>query len=112
MVGIVGQWQDDRSRQRLLQSLAYDYARCERVVTNRIPDFFDTVLSAAEQRWVKDVVAKRTSEIKGQGIKLQYFAVVFSAIHDLQQRTIYLFLYLTQTGKKMQVEEYPFCQQG
>jgi len=111
LVEIIEQREDDTSRQRLVQSLAYDYARCERVITNRIPTFFDTVLAAEEQLWVKDVVQKRTEEIKGRGIKLQYFAVVFSAIHDLQQRTAYLFLYLTQAGEKMQVEEYIFCRQ-
>jgi len=110
LVKIVEQRDNNTSRQRLLESLAYDYARCERVITSRIPTFFDTDLSDEERLWVKDVVQKRIGEIKGQGIKLQYFAVVFSAIHDLKQRTAHLFLYLTQTGKKMQIEEYLFSQ--
>jgi anaerobic magnesium-protoporphyrin IX monomethyl ester cyclase len=59
---------------------------------------------------MKEVVQKRTDEIKGQGIKLQYFAAVFSTLHNAMERSVYLFLYLTQTGKKMQVEEYHFYQ--
>ena len=100
------------SRQRLVESLAYDYARCERVVTNRIPSFFDTDLSLEEQLWVKNTVQDRIGEIRGKGVKLQYFAAVFSVLHNAGQRTVCLFLYLTQTGKKMQVEEYHFCQRS
>ena len=54
------------ARQRLVESLAYDYARCERVVTNRIPAFFDTDLSAEERLWVKKTVQGRTDEIRGK----------------------------------------------
>ncbi len=111
LVRIIEQRDNDISRQRLLEGLAYDFARCERVVTNRIPAFFNTGLSAEEQLWVQNTVQKRAGEIKGQGIKLQYFATVFSALHDVEQPTAYLFLYLTQTGQKMQVEEYLFCEQ-
>ena len=110
LVKITEQRDNDISRQRLLESLAYDYARCEKVITSRIPAFFDTGLNPAEQRWMKEVVQKRTDEIKGQGIKLQYFAAVFSTLHNAMERSVYLFLYLTQTGKKMQVEEYHFYQ--
>jgi anaerobic magnesium-protoporphyrin IX monomethyl ester cyclase len=105
---IIEQRDNDIAKQRLLESLAYDYARCERVITSRIPAFFDTGLTTREQLWMKDVVQKRTGEIKGQGIKLQYFAAVFSVLHSPERRAVYLFLYLTQTGKKMQVEEYHF----
>jgi anaerobic magnesium-protoporphyrin IX monomethyl ester cyclase len=111
LIGIIEQRDSDISRQRLLESLAYDYARCERVVTNRIPDFFDTGLSVAELQWIKNAVQDRTDEIRGKGVKLQYFAAVFSALHNAGQRTVCLFLYLTQSGKKMQVEEYQFCQE-
>ena len=95
-----------------MESLAYDYARCERVVTNRIPSFFDTVLSLEERLWVKNIVQDRAAQIRGKGIKLQYFAAVFSVLHNSGQRTVCLFLYLTQTGKKMLVEEYHCCQQS
>ena len=110
LVKIIEQRDNDISRQRLLESLAYDYARCEKVITSRIPAFFDTGLTAEEKLWMKNVVQKRTDEIKGQGIKLQYFATVFSTLHNSERRTVYLFLYLTQTAKKMQVEEYHFYQ--
>jgi anaerobic magnesium-protoporphyrin IX monomethyl ester cyclase len=112
LTGIIEQRGNDISRQRLLESLAYDYARCERVVTNRIPDFFDTALTDEELHWVKNIVQSRTGEIRGEGVKLQYFAAVFSTLHNAGQRTACLFLYLTQSGKKMQVEEYRFCQDG
>ena len=90
------------SKERLIDCLAYDYARHERIVTNRIPDFFDTSLTAGDQHWVKTIVQERTAQIRGQGIKLQYFACRLRTFKD----QIRLFLYLTQTGKKMQVEEY------
>ena len=96
------------SQARLIESLAYDYARCERVVTNRIPEFFDTSLEAVELQWVRTRVQEKTETIKGQGIKLQYFAAAFSTIHTPGQRTVHLFCYLTGTGLKMQVEEYRY----
>ncbi len=95
---------------KLVESLAYDYARCERVVTNRIPDFFNTNLEPAEQQWVKTTILDKTVEIKGQGIKLQYFSAVFNTIQEDKDRSICLFCYLTATGTKMQVEEYRYNQ--
>jgi anaerobic magnesium-protoporphyrin IX monomethyl ester cyclase len=96
------------SQARLIESLAYDYALCERVVTNRIPEFFDTGLETLELQWVRTTVQERTEVIKGQGIKLQYFAAAFSTIHTSAQRTVHLFCYLTGTGRKMRVDEYRF----
>ncbi len=96
------------SQARLIESLAYDYARCERVVTNRIPEFFDTALEPEEEQWVRRRVQENTEAIKGQGIKLQYFAAAFSTIHTPGLRTVHLFCYLTGTGRKMQVEEYRY----
>ncbi|MGK2943590.1 MAG: DUF4080 domain-containing protein [Desulfuromonadales bacterium] len=93
---------------RLVESLACDYARCERIVTNRIPVFFDTGLTSAEQQWVQNTVQDKTAEIKGMGIKLQYFATIFTAMHSSAQRTVYLFCYLTAAGQKMRVEEYHY----
>jgi len=110
IINIVQERENDSSRRRLLESLAYDYARCERIVINRIPEFFNTELDPAEQQWVKKTVQRKTEEIKGQGIKLQYFATVFTTLHISALRTIYLFCYLTETGKKMLVEEYHFNQ--
>ncbi|RLB65347.1 MAG: B12-binding domain-containing radical SAM protein [Deltaproteobacteria bacterium] len=99
------------SQVRLVEGLAYDYARCERIVTNRIPAFFDTELASEEQQWVQRTLQEKIGEIKGQGIKLQYFATTFTSIHDLAQRTVYLFCYLTETGQKMRVDEYRFNKQ-
>ena len=96
------------SQARLIESLAYDFARCERVVTNRIPEFFDTALEPEEALWVRTRVQEKTETIKGQGIKLQYFAAAFSTIHTPAQRTVHLFCYLTGAGRKMQVEEYRY----
>jgi anaerobic magnesium-protoporphyrin IX monomethyl ester cyclase len=105
MVEIVRPHQNSET---LVESLAYDYALCERVVTNRIPDFFDINLSADEQHWVKEKVQRRIEEIKGQGIKLQYFAARFKGLTKATASSVIMFLYLTQTGKKMIVEEYRF----
>lgn len=99
---------EDTSQTRLVESLAYDYARCERIVSNRIPAFFDTRLTAAEQQWVQRTVQNKIAEIKGQGIKLQYFATVFTTVHCSAKRMVYLFYYLTETGKRMRVEECHF----
>ena len=98
----------DAWQTRLVESLAYDYARCERVVANRIPAFFDTRLTATEQQWVQKTVQDKTGEIKGRGIKLQYFATIFTTMHGSTQRTVYLFCYLTETGQKMRIEECHF----
>jgi anaerobic magnesium-protoporphyrin IX monomethyl ester cyclase len=108
IIDIIAERAEASSQKRLVESLAYDYARCERIVTNRIPTFFDTELEIAEQAWVRETVQKKTEEIKGQGIKLQYFATVFTTLQNSGQRTVALFLYLTQTGKKMQIEECRF----
>ncbi len=96
----------DALQTRLLESLAYDYARCERVVTRHLPALFETTLTSAEQHWVQKAVQSKTDEIKGQGIKLQYFATIFKTLHSSAQRTTYLFFYLTETGQKMRVEEH------
>jgi anaerobic magnesium-protoporphyrin IX monomethyl ester cyclase len=108
---IIQEREEVASHKRLVESLAYDYARCERIVTNRIPRFFDTELTSAEQRWVQARVQEKTGEIKGRGIKLQYFATIFTTMHSSAQRTVYLFCYLTETAQKMRVEEHHFSKQ-
>ena len=105
---IIKERDEGMSQTRLIESLAYDYARCERVVTNRIPVFFDTILEPEEEQWVRATVQEKTEAIKGQGIKLQYFAAVFSTIHITTKRNLHLFCYLTGTGRKMRVDEYRF----
>ncbi len=108
---IEGQYEQPM-RARLVESLAYDYARCERVVTKRVPAFFQTSLAPAELQWVRDTVQARTDQVRGKGVKLQYFAAVFTTMDSAAPRTAHLFLYLTQTGAKMQVEEYRYGQEG
>jgi anaerobic magnesium-protoporphyrin IX monomethyl ester cyclase len=108
IINIIAEHANDPAKMHLVESLAYDYALCERIVTNRIPAFFNTELEAAEQIWVRETVQQKTDEVKGQGIKLQYFATIFTTLQSSKQRTVALFLYLTQTGKKMQVEECRF----
>ncbi len=97
---------------RLVESLAYDYACCERVVSNRVPAFIQTSLTADEWQWVRATVQARTDQVRGKGIKLQYFAAVFTTMNRSAPRTAHLFLYLTQTGEKMQVEEYCYGHEG
>ena len=90
----------------LSESLAYDYARCERVITNSIPPFFDTNLSVKERDSIRELVQKKAEEIKGQGIKLQYFATRFKGLTHATPPSVTVFLYLTQSKKKMKVEQY------
>lgn len=103
---IVAEHDNKAGHARLIESIAYDYACCERIVTNRIPAFFDTRLTSTEQQWVQKTIQDRTGEIKGKGIKLQYFSTIFTALHNAAPRTVYLFCYLTATGQEMRVEEY------
>ena len=91
---------------RLVERLAYDYACCERVISQRMPAFFVTGLEPAEQQWVKQTVQEKTDGIRGKGFKLQYFATIFTTLPEPAQRTVYLFCYLTAAGQKMRVEEY------
>ena len=108
MFDIIREEMESAAHVRLMEGLAYDYALCERVVTNRIPAFFDTGLSPTEHEWVEAKVRSKTGEIKGRGIKLQYFATIFTSLGDATKRTVFLFCYLTATGQKMRVEEYRF----
>ncbi len=108
IIDIIEERSDGTSKKHLVESLAYDFARCERIVTNRIPAFFNTKLTAAEQQWVLETVQNKTEEIKGKGIKLQYFATIFTTMHNSAKRVVYLFYYLTETGQKMRIEENHF----
>ena len=96
-------------QQQLIDALAYDYARCERVVLNRVPDFFDTALRPQERDWVRAAVRRRAEQVKGEPIKLQYFAAVFNHLPGTAGRSVRLFCYLTRTGEGMSVEEQAFC---
>lgn len=89
----------------LLDLLGRDYARCERVVPGKIPDFLDRPLTAAENVAVKREVQQQTEALKGCGVKLQYFAAPFCNLPDRDGRKVLLFLYLTRSGSGMEVRE-------
>jgi anaerobic magnesium-protoporphyrin IX monomethyl ester cyclase len=108
LIDIIVAHNQDSVRTRLVECLAYDYARCERIVSNRIPNFFNTNLTQEERQWVHKTVQGKREEIRGKGIKLQYFAAVFTTPSRAAQRTVTLFCYLIETGQKMRVEEYHY----
>ncbi len=89
----------------LLDLLGRDYARCERVIPTKVPDFLDRPLTAEEAAAVQQQVRRLTTNLKGGGVKLQYFAAPFSALPDQDGRRILLFLYLTRSGIGMEVQE-------
>jgi len=100
----IRQMWDDPISQDLLEALAYDYALCERVQPKRPPAFFNVSLTAAERAWVKDQVARVTTAVRGQGIKLQHFAAIFSCLPEQSGRTLLLFLYKTRSGEGRTIE--------
>jgi len=108
LIDIVTECQSGPAQICLKESLAYDFARCERIIISRVPDFFDTGLDQEEQQWAQRTVLDRTDEIRGKGIKLHYFACVFTTLPGTGQRTVILFCYLIETGQRMRVEEYRF----
>lgn len=97
---------DAGDQQPLREALARDFARVERVAPAQAPAFLDTDLSPEEQQRVREQVRRETEGIKGQGIKLQHLACVFSRLPGREnRRTILLFVYLTRPGHPMQVRE-------
>ncbi len=94
-------------RNELLDILARDFARSERVVPGNAPDFFDTDLTQDEQTRLRQQVRDEQNAIKGQGIKLQHFAAVFHHLPDLAGRSVRVFFYLTETARGMRVKELP-----
>lgn len=93
----------------LRDALAFDLAGCERIVPERAPVLFDTALSIVEADWVRDEVQRETAALRGQRIKLQYFAAVFHHLPGTSGRTASLFFYQTRSGKGMTVEERRYC---
>lgn len=89
----------------LLDLLGRDYARCERVIPGKVPDFLDRPLSPGEMAAVQRQVGELTQTLKGSGVKLQHFAAPFSHLPDQDGRTVLLFLYLTRSGDGMEVRE-------
>ena len=89
----------ENERSNLKEALAYDYAFCERVNPKKVPDFFDTAMTATEQTWVNERVRREIDTVKGKGIKLQYFAAVFTTLPGIDGRTPLLFIYKTKSGE-------------
>ncbi len=95
----------------LQQTLARDLALREPITPAKVPAFFTFPLQAEEEHQVKEQVKGKLEQIKGKGIKLQYFAARFPALaqqckgEGSSVKDIYLFFYLTQSGARMQVEE-------
>lgn len=96
-----------KTGEELREQVARDFAHSERVVPGNAPDFFDTVLDGDEERWVREEVRQKQETIKGQGIKLQHFAARFRHLPDHPRPTLMLFLYYTETGRGLRVEDYP-----
>ncbi|WP_305042703.1 B12-binding domain-containing radical SAM protein [Geoalkalibacter sp.] len=92
---------------QLRDLLARDYARRERVVATSAPPFFDLSLDAAELAEISRRVRDAGAALRGQGVKLQYFAAVFHHLPDSPGRTPLLFLYETRTGAGLSVKEQP-----
>ncbi|TLM66791.1 MAG: DUF4080 domain-containing protein [Deltaproteobacteria bacterium] len=91
--------------QQLREALAYDLARCERIVPARAA-LFDTALAPAESAWVRDEI--RREGARGEG-RLQSFAAAFHHLPETSGRTVCLFLYRTRSRTGMSVEERRFC---
>ena len=86
---------------RLLDALACDLLGSERLAAEQAPWFVDTALSADETKAVRERVRQATEEIRGQGIKLQHTAALFSE----NGRVVRLFLYYTAPGQGLEVRE-------
>jgi radical SAM superfamily enzyme YgiQ (UPF0313 family) len=91
----------------LTELLARDCARSERVVPGNAPLFFNTNLSSTEIAAVRELVREEILKVKGQGIKVQYFAAAFRRLPGLEKATVLVFFYLTGSGRKLEVKEIP-----
>lgn len=89
----------------LLELLGRDYARCERVIPGKVPDFLHCPLTPEETAAVQQQIRRQTEQLKGGGVKLQHFAAPFSALPGQEGRKVLLFLYLTRSGSGMEVRE-------
>jgi anaerobic magnesium-protoporphyrin IX monomethyl ester cyclase len=99
---------DGQQKELLKQHLARDYARCERVLPQKAPPFFNADLTAAEQSRARKHVEQRQMELRGTNTKLQYFAALFSELSETSARQVHLFLYLTRSGTGREIEEVIF----
>ncbi|PNU20773.1 B12-binding domain-containing radical SAM protein [Geothermobacter hydrogeniphilus] len=93
-------------REPLREALGRDYARCERVLPERIPDFLTGDLSAAERIQTRQRVEAEREKHRGDGSKLQFFAAPFTHLPGREgERVILLYLYRTASGRGREVEE-------
>jgi hypothetical protein len=84
--------------------LARDYALAERVLPNRVPDFFDIALTDNEQNRVREYVEKEQETHRGNKVKLQFFAARFKLLPP-HSRHLRLYIYLIRSGQKQQIIE-------
>ncbi len=101
----VGRQWDAMTAARLREALGYDLAKCERIVSERIPPLLDPELDEAEQAWMRSEVQRESAALRGQGVKLQHFAAAFRYLSGTKGRTVCLFLYQTRSGTGLQVAE-------
>lgn len=92
-------------RERLRLAIGRDYARSNRVLPDRVPAFFASTLSEAEQRTVRERVSHELAAVRGQGVKLQHFATAFENRCEPGGRDLVVFFYRTGAGQGMQVSE-------
>ena len=85
----------------LLDALARDLLGSERIAAEQTPWFINTDTNAEEAKAVRAQVRQATEAIRGQGIKLQHTAAVFTE----GGRTLRLFLYYTAPGQGLEVRE-------
>jgi len=92
----------------LRDALAFDLAKCERIVPGQATALYDTTLEACELQWVAEEVRQATAAVRGQGVKLQHFAAAFRQLPGTGGRTVCLFLYRVRSGDGLVVEERRF----
>jgi anaerobic magnesium-protoporphyrin IX monomethyl ester cyclase len=90
---------------RLRDALAFDLAKCERIVAEKAPSLFDTRLTPQERDSVAREVRQAIAAVRGRGIKLQHFAATFRYLPATAGRCVVLFLYRIESGMGMTVEE-------
>ena len=72
----------------LLDLLARDWARRERLVPGQAPELFDTALTEAEATTVQARVRQESAALRGRGVKLQHFAALFHHLPETPGRQL------------------------
>ncbi len=91
----------------LLDLLGRDYARCERVIPGKVPDFLHRPLTSEETAAVQRETRRQSEKLRGEGVKVQYFAAPFAHLPDFPDGTLLLFVYRTRSGQGLAVSEIP-----